>query len=97
MVYVIMLLLYSRHLPFLQKLTWNSRTPAFQAASDFFETNREFPAIFLQNCRKFLQFETPTTRAKKVGQNPDSQGSENVRIPGGRLRGGWSGLELTDT
>ena len=36
-------------------LLWNSmKTPAFQAASSFYETNREVPAFFFQNCRKFL-------------------------------------------
>ena len=30
------------------------QTPAFQAASVFFETNREIPAFFFQNFRKFL-------------------------------------------
>ena len=33
----------------------------------------------------------------KVWRKPDPLGSENVRIPGGRLGRGWSGLELTDT
>ena len=85
---------------FFQKLIRNStRTPAFQAASGFFKTNWEIPAFFFQNCKKFLQFKTPTPGAKKVGRKPDLPGSENVRFPGGRLGGGggWSGLELTDT
>ena len=34
---------------------------------------------------------------EKVGRKPDHWGSENGRIPRGRLEGGWLGLELTDT
>ena len=76
-------------------LSNSTRTSAFQAASGFFETNREVPAFFFQNCRKFLNFKTPTPRAKKVGRKPDPPGSGSVQIPGGRP-GGSSGLELTD-
>ena len=89
---------YSRHLLLLQKLTWNStRTPAFQAASGFFETNREVPTFFFQNCRKFLQLKTPTLRAKKVGRKPDPRVAGTCKSPGVAREGGWSGLELTDT
>ena len=78
---------------FVQKLIWNStRTPAFHSASSFFETNWKVTAFFFPNYRKFLEFETPTPRAKKVEQNPDPRGNGNVRIPGG-----WPGLEMTDT
>ena len=56
----------------------------FQAASSFLETNREIPTVFFQNSKKFLEFNTPTPRAKKVGRKPDPPGSENERIPVGR-------------
>ena len=59
------------------------KNTCFQAASGFLETNREVPAFFFQNCRRFLLFKTPTP-----GQR------ENLR---GRPGGGWSGLELTET
>ena len=56
---------------FCKKMMWNSTgTLAFQAASSFFETNLEIPAFFFQNCRKFLVFETTTTWAKTLGENP---------------------------
>ena len=71
------------------------KRPAFQAASSFFETNREIPACFFQNCRKFLEFKTSTPGQRKLSKNR-TPGSKNVRISGGR-QGGWSGLELTDT
>ena len=58
---------YGRHLLVLQKLTWNStRTPAFQAASSFFETNREVPALVFENCRKFLWFKIPNPQAVRT-------------------------------
>ena len=66
------------------------KTLASQAAPGFFETNREVPAFFFE---KIVRFKTLTPWAKKVGQKPDLQASENVRIPGGL----WSGLELVDT
>ena len=58
---------YSRHLLFLQKLRWNStRTPAFQAASSFFETNREVPALVFEHCRKFLWFKISNSQAVRT-------------------------------
>ena len=82
---------------FLQKLIRNSstRTPAFQAACSFFETNREVPALSFQNLENFSNSK-PRPPGKKFGLKSDPPGSENVRIPRGRP-GGWSGLELTDT
>ena len=74
----------------------STKTPAFQAAPIFFETNLELPAFFFQICGKFLQFKTPNPREKKVGRKRRPLGSEIVRILGGRPGKGGSGLKLTD-
>ena len=39
---------------FVTSLLHSTRTPAFRAASRFFETIEEVLAFFFQNCRKFL-------------------------------------------
>ena len=84
---------------FLQKLVWNStRTFAFQAASGFFETNREVPAFFFQNCRKLLQFKTLTPEQRKLSEDPTPGQWERANLWGRKGGGGGlSGLELTDT
>ena len=83
--------------------------PMFQGQiGEFFllSPGKEVPAIFFQNCRKFLQFETPITRQRKL-QKPRSPGKENCRNPEPPVTenvqipwvcpGGWPGLELIDT
>ena len=76
-------LCYSRHPLFLQKLIPNTiKTHAFQAASNFFETNREVPAIFFQTCRKFFQFKTPVPGQRKLGETPTPQGVRTCESPG---------------
>ena len=63
------------------------KQPAFQAASCFFETNREVPAFFFQNCRKSVQFKTLPSGAKKAGktekQTPRPRGYFHIRRSGG--------------
>ena len=58
---------YSRQLLSLQKLTWNNtRTPAFQAVSSFFETNWEVPSLVFENCRQFLWVKIPILKAVRT-------------------------------
>ena len=59
--------------------------PAFQAASDFFETNREVHACFFQNCRRFLQFKTSTPGQRKLGEKPSPKQWERAN-PRGEVR-----------
>ena len=55
-------------------------------------------AYFFQNCEKVSPIQNPDPMSKeKVGRKPEPLGNENGRIPRGRLKGGWSGLKLTDT
>ena len=64
----------------------HKNTTCFSSCLQFFETNREVPAFFFQNCRKFLQFETPTPGQRKLRENsPPGQGDRaNPRgSPGG--------------
>ena len=75
----------------------DTRTPAFQSASSFFETNRKIPAFFFQNYRKFLEFKTPTLGQRKLGENPTPRAVRMCESLGSPGRGReWSGLELTD-
>ena len=75
---------------------------------NWYETAQEhplfkLPSVSFKQIEKFLHFSSKICliqnrdpRAKNVWQKPDPSNSEQVRIPGGRLRG-WLGLELTDT
>ena len=50
--------------------------------------------IFLSKLNKISLIQIPTPRAEEVGRKPDPPGSENVRVPGGRMGDGqawnWS-------
>ena len=62
------------------------------------QTSTVFAKIDMTQHKKISLIQNPDPRAKKVGRKSDPPGSENLRIPGGRLgRGEWSGLDLTDT
>ena len=79
-----------------KKLIWNgTRTPAFQAVSGFFETNRGVLAFFFQNWKDSL-IQNPTPGQGNLGENPTpSQAMRMCESPG--VVRGVSGLELTDT
>ena len=73
----------------------HTRTPAFQAASGFFETIEKFlhfPFITVEN---FSNSEPRPPGQRKFGENPTPRQWERANPRG--LPGGWSGLELTDT